>query len=167
VLVQIADKQNSELLTPECGSCMSLMKDTLYPYKFAQTVVTLSAALLISGCSVFMAAKQPPKKNLSLFSAGTPRSLVLAEFGAPIDTKIAKNGEKVEVYKFTQGYSGGAKAGRAIFHGAADVFTIGLWEVAATPIEGMANGTEMVYEIKYGTDDKVLEAKNLKTEGVK
>jgi len=45
--------------------------------------------------------------------------------------------------------------------------TIGLWEVAATPIEGMANGTEMVYEIRYNSDDKVLEAKNLKIEGVK
>jgi hypothetical protein len=130
-------------------------------------LLALAGVPVISGCSVFMAAKQPPKKNLSLFSPGTPRSLVIAEFGAPIDTKSAKSGEKIEVHKFVQGYSGGAKAARAIFHGAADVFTIGLWEVAATPIEGLANGTEMVYEVKYNSGDKVVEAKSLKIEGTK
>ena len=62
---------------------------------------------------------------------------------------------KVDFYKFVQGYHGGVKAGRAIFHGAADVFTLGLWEVLGTPIEGYADGTEVKLEVYYDESDKV------------
>lgn len=113
-----------------------------------------------------MAAKQPSKKNLDLFAVGTPRSLVVAEFGSPIDS-VVKNGAKIEIYKWVQGYSGGVKAGRAILHGAADVFTLGLWEVAGTPIEGLANGREMAVEVQYDSNDKIKESKLLKEEGKK
>ena len=34
-----------------------------------------------------------------------------------------KNGEKVEIFAFNRGYSAGAKTGRAMFHGVADVLT--------------------------------------------
>ena len=92
--------------------------------------------------------------------------MIIAEFGSPLDTQ-QRGGEKVEIYKFVQGYSGGAKAGRALFHGVADVFTLGLWEIASTPIEGMANGTEMVYEVQYDAENKIKELKELKIEGKK
>ncbi len=39
--------------------------------------------LQISGCSVYMASQQPDKKDVSLFKKGTPRSLLLGEFGYP------------------------------------------------------------------------------------
>ncbi len=77
---------------------------------------------LSSGCAVFMAAKQPDKRNVDLFKIGTPRSMLLAEFGMPTVSEI-RDGKKHEIYKFIQGYSVGAKAGRAVFHGAADVLT--------------------------------------------
>ena len=47
------------------------------------------------------------------------------------------------------------KAGRAVFHGAADVLTLGLWEVVGTPTEGAFNGTEMAYEVRYDKEDRV------------
>jgi hypothetical protein len=53
------------------------------------------------------------------------------------------------VLSFTQGYSKGAKVGRAVFHGAADVLTLGLWEVAGTPIEAVADGTPIKVEVYY------------------
>lgn len=81
--------------------------------------------LLSSGCSVFMAAKQPDKKNVDLFKIGTPRSMLLAEFGMPTVSEM-RDSKKFEIYKFVQGYSAGAKAGRAVFHGAADVLTLGI-----------------------------------------
>ena len=101
-----------------------------------------------------MAAKQPDKKDVELFAAGTPRNLLIAEFGAPTQTNEI-NGKTHDIFTFVQGYSKGAKVGRAFFHGAADVLTAGLWEVAGTPIESVADGTEMAYEISYDDHDRV------------
>lgn len=113
--------------------------------------VTLS---MQTGCSVFMAAKQPPKKNLGVLKEGTPRGLLLAEFGQPSATE-SKDGKKVDVFSFTQGYSKGAKTGRAVIHGAADVFTLGLWEVVGTPTEAVFDGKKMAFEVTYDASDKV------------
>ena len=112
-------------------------------------------AMLTTGCSVYMAATQPGKKDLGVLSAGTPRNVVMAELGAPVDTK--KDGPRtVDIYKFTQGYHGAWKGARAVGHGAADVLTLGLWEVVGTPIEGVANGTEMTVEVAYNQNDQVV-----------
>ncbi|MCE7913277.1 MAG: hypothetical protein DYH15_01090 [Nitrosomonas sp. PRO4] len=110
--------------------------------------------ILMSGCSVFMAAKQPDAKNVELFKIGTPRSMLLAEFGLPMVSEI-RNGKKIEIFKFVQGYSSGAKAGRAVFHGVADVLTLGLWEVVGTPTEGVFNGNELVFEVSYDENDRI------------
>lgn len=110
---------------------------------------------VVSGCSVYMAAKQPGKKNVDLFRAGTPRSMLLAEFGLPTVSEVRTDGRKHEIFKFTQGYSTGAKAGRAVFHGVADVLTLGIWEAIGTPTEGVFNGDELAYEVTYDNDEKV------------
>ena len=108
-----------------------------------------------------MAAKQPSRKNIELFKVGTPRGLLLAEFGPPIHVE-EKNGSKIEIFRFVQGYSAGARTGRAIFHGAADVFTLGLWEVVGTPAEGVFSGDELAYQVTYDKDDRVAEVVALK-----
>lgn len=113
-----------------------------------------------TGCSVVMAAKQPDEKNIDLFVKGTPRDNLLAEFGPPISSEI-RDGKKTEIFKFIQGYSGGAKAGRALFHGAADVFTLGLWEVVGPPIEGSFDGDEMAFKVIYDASDRVEEVVTL------
>ena len=122
-----------------------------------KTIVSLFAVMgLLSqtGCAVFMAAKQPPKKDLSVLSVGTPRSLLLAELGQPTATETS-DGKKVDMFSFTQGYSKPAKAARAVFHGAADVFTLGLWEVVGTPTEAVFDGTKMAFEVTYDQNDRV------------
>jgi hypothetical protein len=106
------------------------------------------------GCSAVMAAKQPGKKDLSVLDAGTPRSHVIAELGAPVWAG-ERDSNKVDVFAFRQGYSKGARAGRAFFHAAADVFTLGLWEVVGTPIESVASGTDVKAEVTYDEDDRV------------
>jgi hypothetical protein len=45
-------------------------------------------------------------------------------------------------------------AGRAAFHGAMDVMTLGLWEVVGTPIEGF-QGEKRRVTIIYDKDNKV------------
>jgi Short C-terminal domain len=51
--------------------------------------------------------------------------------------------------------AGGAKAGRAMLHGVADVLTLGLWEVIGTPVESANDGDLTAYEVSYGKDDRV------------
>ena len=68
----------------------------------------------------------------------------------------------MEVFRFIQGYSTGAKAGRALFHGAADVVTLGLWEVVGTPAEAVFSGDEMAYQVSYDKDDRVDQVTALK-----
>ena len=125
------------------------------------TFVCLLALVFSSGCSVFMAAKQPDKKNVDLFQIGTPRTMLLGEFGAPAMSEI-RNGRKYEIFKFVQGYSTGAKAGRALFHGAADVMTLGLWEVVGTPTEAVFSGDEMAFEVSYDQNDRIDQVMTIK-----
>lgn len=74
-----------------------------------------------------MATKQPGKKDLSLMTAGVPRGLIIAEFGAPVHSE-KRDGATVEIFSFRQGYGKGSKTARAVGHGVADVFTLGLWQ---------------------------------------
>jgi len=115
--------------------------------------ITVILTLTI-GCSVFMAANQPQRKDVNVLDRGTFRNTVIAELGAPAYTEV-KEGKKCDVFSFVQGYSKGAKVGRSVFHGAADVLTLGLWEVAGTPIEAMADGTEVKVEVFYDVKDTV------------
>ncbi len=116
------------------------------------------------GCSVFMAANQPDAKETDLFKPGTKRELILAEFGTPMNSETNGDGQLEEIYKFTQGYSGGSKAGRALFHGAADFFTLGLWEIVGTPIEGAADGTEMSFKVTYDKSKTIVSVTPLNEE---
>jgi hypothetical protein len=122
--------------------------------RMLRRLVIIGMVTLVSGCSAYMAANQPGPKDLSLFTKGTPRGKLIAEFGAPINTET-KNGVRKDIFKFTHGYDAGVRAGRAIFHGAADVVTLGLWEVVGTPAEGYMNGTQLSAEVTYDTQDNV------------
>lgn len=121
---------------------------------FKRTLGILSTFLLTMNCSVFMAANQPDKKDFHVLDRGTPRDQVIAELGIPAYSKV-EEGRKCDVFAFVQGYSKGAKVGRAVFHGAADVFTLGLWEVAGTPIEVVADGNEVKLEVFYDANETV------------
>ena len=121
------------------------------------------AMLMSSGCSVVMASKQPSKKNTTMLNAGVSRSLVIAEFGAPVISEI-KDGKRYEIYTFVQGYSTVSKVGRAFWHGAADVATVGLWEIIGTPTETVFNGKKTSYEILFDQNDNIESYKLLTLE---
>ena len=115
----------------------------------------------VSGCAVYMAAKQPAAKNIELFKVGTPRKALWAEFGQPFISEEAE-GKQIEIFIFVQGYSKAAKTGRVILHGAADIFTLGLWEIVGTPTELIFNGNEMIFHVRYDDSDHVDEVNILK-----
>ncbi len=128
--------------------------------RFLTPLICLILVLTSTGCAVVMAVKQPPKKDLSVLSVGSPRNLVLSELGQPITT-YTRDEKRVDVFSFKQGYNKVAKTGRAFFHGAADVVTFGLWEVVGTPTEMVFNGTKMSFEVTYDADDRVENVVNV------
>ena len=132
------------------------------------TFVAVCLVLFASayGCAVNRAANQPSEKDTSLLSIGTPRAKILAEFGAPINTEI-KDGKKTDIYSFIQGYSSGAKAGRVFLHGAADVMTLGLWELVGGSVEGAYNGEKFSFQVTYDEKDLVKEILPLNEEAKK
>jgi hypothetical protein len=111
-------------------------------------------SLQLDACSVYKAVNQPSKKNLSVLKPGTSRDRVIAEFGAPVTSEPSEGGRK-EIYTFIQGYSKMAKAGRAFFHGAADVFTAFIWEAIGTPIEGAFDGKKISVGVVYDAKDLI------------
>ena len=108
-----------------------------------------------------MAAHQPDAKDLNVLSVGQPRARLIAELGPPVSSHMV-DGVRTEIFSFTQGYSGGAKPRRALLHGAADVATLGLWEVVGTPTEGYVNGTQLSAQVTYDAQDRVTAVVPLK-----
>ncbi len=117
-------------------------------------VLLVLLAVSASGCSVAMAARQPSRKDTELLSPGVPRNLVLAELGSPVASDT-KDGKRVDVFSFVQGYRKGVRVGRTVAHATADLFTLGLWEVAGTPTEAVLDGTRVAYEVTYDSNDRV------------
>lgn len=66
-------------------------------FKFTVCTFLLINVLNTTGCSVFMAAKQPEKKDTKMLVVGVPRASVLSELGAPIST-VRKGNETVDVF---------------------------------------------------------------------
>ncbi|MFH1231477.1 MAG: hypothetical protein V1709_08295 [Planctomycetota bacterium] len=125
--------------------------------RFFCLLFAVTILLTQQGCAVFMAATQPDYKNMNVLEKGTPRANVVAELGQPVLTG-EKNGKKSDVFSFVQGYGKGNKACRALFHGAADVFSLGLWEVIGTPAESIAKGRKTKVEVIYDSEDRVEQA---------
>lgn len=126
-----------------------------------QFVMAACIALNLTGCSVFMAAQLPDKKDLNVLKPGVPRSVVVAEMGAP-SSYDELEGTRTEVYKFKQGYSTPNKISRAVFHGTADLFTWGLWEVVATPTEYCFSGTDTIVMVSYDAGNRVEKVQYVK-----
>ncbi|MFZ2448544.1 MAG: hypothetical protein WAW37_19460 [Syntrophobacteraceae bacterium] len=118
--------------------------------KFWRILVICFVIFSVSSCSVYMAAHQPGQKDMTVLKSGIHQSVVRTEMGTPVWTG-KENEQTVDIFRFTQGYSQGEKTGRAVFHGAADVLTLGLWEVVGTPVESIASGDQ--YTVKVFYDD--------------
>lgn len=106
----------------------------------------LLGLISLPACSVFMAAD---KKGVDFdtFAQCKTRECIIAN-GAVSISKVTKGGSLVsEVFK-AQKPTG--SAARATMHGVLDVATIGLWEVAGTPIEGsMDKKNEYAFKVIY------------------
>jgi hypothetical protein len=122
--------------------------------KSALLPALVAAGMGVSGCSVFMAVEQPKKRDLSVLTAGTKRSEIIAEFGLPVTSRLVGL-NRVDLFTFTQGYSKEVKVGRAVAHGTMDLATAGVWEIAGTPTEAVFSGKKLSYEVTYDRSDRV------------
>lgn len=96
-----------------------------------KSIVCLFPLLLfIGGCSVYMAASKEGVDVETLNQCKT-RACLVAYGAKPLKTtKLAPN---TEVFKVLKPHG---STTRAVMHGLLDVATLGIWEVAGTPIEG-------------------------------
>jgi len=115
--------------------------------------------ILLSSCSIYMAANQHGRKDLTVLTEGTPQATVREELGNPAWNGKDSQGSDVEVFQFVQGYSGGARASRVLWHTAADTFSLGLWELIGTPIESHHSGTKMNVIVTYDEQQRVKSVK--------
>lgn len=84
-----------------------------------------------------------------------PRAEVSAALGHPVQT-YQKDGKDVEVYQVDpEGRNPGTKVAVNTFNGAADVLTLGMWEVVATPAELLSQHKLTNYVVTYSRDQKV------------
>lgn len=98
-------------------------------------------ALALCGCSTVMEAHRPDPVDLHQFSVGEHRLNVLSQIGPPIATDM-DGAESCEMYKLVTHGVGRLGKGAIIFgEAAADVYTLGLFEVLATPAEGATAST--------------------------
>ena len=109
------------------------------------------STLLLSGCSVLMALEGDTPPDYSLLTPGTPRSHVLARYGAPLLSET-KNGSTFDTYEFEEGDESAPQ--RVGIHLVADIATFGAWEVIGTPYEWF-QGEDVAYVLEYGPDDMV------------
>lgn len=118
----------------------------------------LLTMLFSQGCSLYLAASQPPKVDVGAFSAGgMPRDAVVAKLGAPTSSVKHEDGTRTELYEFYEGSATGWKVGRATFNLIADIFTLGLWELIASPAELMIKGDKVSARAEFDDRDRLTE----------
>jgi hypothetical protein len=104
--------------------------------RLCSAALGMSAVLVLCGCSVFMAASDREGTDLSVASNGVSRTEVEEVLGTPEASTATPEGEWV-TYKYVKPKEG--SGGRAVAHGVLDVLTLGIWEVAGTPIEAVGD----------------------------
>jgi hypothetical protein len=115
--------------------------------------------MVLSACSVGMALSGKENPDLGAVRVGASRGEVELQLGPPIQSASLEDGRRADVYAYEIGNE--PSAGRAIGHGVLDVLTLGIWEVAGTPIEGVQGETYHA-TITYDRDEKVVDIKTQK-----
>jgi hypothetical protein len=115
--------------------------------------------ILLTSCSVGMALSGKEEMNTSILYPGVPREAVISRMGEPASSNTDEEGNYIDAYTLVKGNE--PSSTRAVVHGTLDVFTLGLWELMATPIEvveGVETKSEIV--IYYDSQERIKEIKS-------
>jgi len=74
------------------------------------TICGLSLILFLAGC----ASTGATRKDLNALHPGTPRAVVIDEFGAPVSSGTSRAGLQMDVFTFVQGTADSKKAPRPV-----------------------------------------------------
>jgi hypothetical protein len=102
-------------------------------------LLILISIFFLPSCSVYMAAKKEGV-NIEELAQCKNRICLLSKGATPFASEEDEGGILLSEDLLVQRPTG--STGRAVMHGVLDVFTLGLWEVAGTPIE-WAKGSKM------------------------
>ncbi|MGH7148869.1 MAG: hypothetical protein ACREIJ_13350 [Nitrospiraceae bacterium] len=113
-------------------------------------------AVVNSGCGVYMAFTQPsPVDTKALEAGGLGRDVVIERLGSPKSSTKNADGTRQDVFEYYEGSQAGWKIGRGIFHLAADIVTVALWEIIATPAEYLLRGDKITAQSDFDTTDRI------------
>lgn len=111
--------------------------------------------VMVSGCSVGMAASKRGVEANRIRKCHTRMCFVSLPDTEIIETKIEEDGTEIVVFRSAKQKG---SAARAVGHAAADVLTLGLWEVVGTPIEALSNNRDFwAYLGRFDADGNLLE----------
>ena len=124
------------------------------------------ASLLSSGCGMYMAFTQPPKVDTGALEAGgLSRDIVIERLGVPKSSTKNVDGSREDIFEYYEGSASGWKIGRGIFHLLADIATLALWEIIATPTEYVIKGDKITAQADFNNTDRMTAFRVLKREG--
>ena len=115
----------------------------------------VSGALNI-GCSVALAAQGMPGTDFTFVTNGSDRSEVLDAFGDPKESERI-NASRTDIFELLRGSE--SSLGRALYYVAADMFSLGLHELLATPEERKRQEATFYLVVEYDENDTVTSAK--------
>ena len=104
-----------------------------------------------------MAFTQPPPVDMAALESGKglSRDFVIERLGAPKSSVRNADGSKEEIYEFYEGSSTGWKVGRGLFHLGADIVSLALWEIVATPSEFLIRGDKITAQATFDSSDRL------------
>jgi hypothetical protein len=95
----------------------------------------IAAIIWLTGCSVGMALSGDNDPDIGAVRIGSTRGEAEMHLGSPVRTNAGAGGSRIDIYEYEIGNE--PSGGRAVAHGVMDVLTLGLWEIAGTPIEAV------------------------------
>jgi hypothetical protein len=118
---------------------------------FFLIIVVLGFSL--TGCSVYMAATKKGTSNERIQQCRTRNDIISQEGVEILSSTKTEDGGLIEEYKIQ--LKSQMSGFRAVGHGVADVFTLGLWEAIGTPTEGVLRGQKIIIKVYYDKDEVI------------
>ena len=122
----------------------------------------IASIIWLAGCSVGMALSGDKDPDIGAVRIGSTRGEAEMQLGSPVRTNAGAGGSRIDVYEYEIGNE--PSGGRAVAHGVMDVLTLGLWEIAGTPIEAV-QGEKYEATLTYDEQDRVTDIKTRKIGG--
>ena len=126
-----------------------------------KTLFAALSLLLLSSCSVYMAANKQGTKVETIAACKT-RVCLLANSAVSLQANKNKAGQLTSETFKVQRPTG--SIARAAMHGALDVGTLGLWEAAGTPIEASQDKSYYLVKAFYESDGNTIKRIQLVTQ---